>query len=109
MQQIKDNIHKIIYELKLKESVLQRQSQLINYRDIVIKRSSTNFKFIKQEKYVLSDKSHIFRELRKIIKVIRKRFDKCDLKKYLHKKINLKDFQYINQIQKQDESFSSKN
>ena len=44
-----------------------------------------------------------------MIEVIRKRFNKCDLKKYSHKKINLKDFQYINQIRKQDENFSLKN
>ena len=44
-----------------------------------------------------------------MIKVIRKRFKKCDLKKYLYKEVNLEDFQYIKQIQKQDESFSSKN
>ena len=44
-----------------------------------------------------------------MIKTIKERFDKCDLKKYSHQKINSKDFQYIKQIQKQDESFSSKN
>ena len=68
MQQIKDSIHQIIYESKSKESVLQRQEQLINYWDIVIKWLSTNFKFIKQRRYVLSDEDHIFKELRKIIK-----------------------------------------
>ena len=109
MQQIKDSIHKTTYELKSKELILRRQSQSINYRDIVMKWSSTNFKFIKQEEYVLSNESHILRKLKKIIKAIRERFDKCDLKKYSHKKINSKDFQYIDQMQKQDENFSLKN
>ena len=35
MQQIKNNNHQTIYESKLKKLVLQRQSQSINYRDIV--------------------------------------------------------------------------
>ena len=100
MQQIKDSIHKTIYKSESKESVLQRQSQSINYRDIIMKWSLTSFKFIKQERYVLSDEDHIFRKLKKIIKVIRERFDKCDSKKYSHKKINSKDFQYIDQIRK---------
>ena len=52
----------------------------------------TNFKFIKQEDYVLFDEDYIFRKLRKIIKTIRERFNKYDLKKYLHKEVNLKDF-----------------
>ena len=44
-----------------------------------------------------------------MIEVIRERFDKCDSKKYSHKKINSKDFQYIDQVRKQDENFSLKN
>ena len=35
MQQIKNSIHQTIYESESKESVLQRQRQSINYRDIV--------------------------------------------------------------------------
>ena len=69
----------------------------------------TNFKFIKQENYVLSNEDYILKELRKMIKTIKERFNKCDFKKYSHKEINLKDFQYIEQVRKQDESFSSKN
>jgi len=53
-----------------------------------MKKSFTEVKFIKQEEYVLFDEDHIFRELRQITKVIRKRFDLCDSKKYLLKKIN---------------------
>ena len=109
MQQIKNSIYKIIYESKSKESVLQRQRQSINYWNIIKEWSSTNFKFIKQRNYVLSNEDYIFRELRKMIKTIRKRFDKCDSKKYWHKEVNSKDFWYIDQIQKQDESFSLKN
>ena len=109
MQQIKDSIHKIIYESKSKKSVLQRQSQSINYRNIIIKWSLTNFKFIKQREYVLSDEDYILKELRKMIEAIKERFNKCDSKKYSHKKINLEDFQYIDQVRKQDENFSSKN
>ena len=109
MQQIKNDIHQIIYESKSKESVLQRQKQSINYQDIIKEWSSTNFKFIKQENYIFSDKDYILRKLRKMIKTIRKRFDKCNSKKYLHKEINFKNFQYIDQVRKQDENFSLKN
>ena len=87
---------------------MQRQSQSINYRDIVKEWLLTKFKFIKQEKYVLSDEDYIFRKLKKMIKIIKKRFDKCNSKKYSHKEVNSKDFQYVKQIQKQDESFSLK-
>ena len=41
-----------------------------------------NFKFIKQEEYVLFNEGYI----------LRKKFDQCDLKKYSHKEVNLKDF-----------------
>ena len=37
MQQIKDDIYKTIYESESKELVLRRQSQSINYRDIIMK------------------------------------------------------------------------
>jgi len=53
-----------------------------------MKKSLTKVKFIKQEEYVLSDENHIFREFRQMTKVIRKRFDLYDLKKYSLKKIN---------------------
>ena len=109
MQQIKNNIYQTIYESESKESVLRRQKQLINYRNIVMKWSSTNFKFIKQEEYVLFNEDHILRELRKIIEAIREKFDKCDFKKYSHQEVNSEDFQYIEQVRKQEESFSSKN
>ncbi len=41
-------------------------------------------------------------------KVIKERFDLCDLKKYLLKKINLNQFQYIKQVLK-ERAFSLKN
>jgi len=73
-----------------------------------MKKSLTKVKFIKQEEYVLSDEDHIFRELKQMTEVIRKRFDLCDLKKYSFKKINLNQFQYIKQVLK-ERAFSSKN
>ncbi len=54
-----------------------------------MKKSLTEAKFIKQEKYILFDENHIFRELRQMIKVIRERFNLCNSKKYSFKKINL--------------------
>ncbi len=63
-----------------------------------MKKLFTKVKFIKQEKYVLFDENHIFRELKQMIKVIRKRFDLCDSKKYSQKKVNLNWFQYIKQV-----------
>jgi len=80
----------------------------IQYHDIVMKKLFTEVKFIKQEEYVFLDKNHIFRKLKQMIKVIRKRFDLCDSKKYSFKKINLNQFQYIKQVLKK-ETFSSKN
>ncbi len=80
----------------------------IRYCDIVMKKSLTEVKFIKQEEYVLFDENHIFRKLRQMTKVIRERFNLCDLKKYLLKKINLNWFQYIKQVLK-EQTFSSKN
>jgi len=65
-------------------------------------------KFIKQEEYVLSNEDYIFRKLRQMTKVIKKRFDLCDLKKYSLKKINSNQFQYIKQVLK-ERAFSSKN
>ena len=73
-----------------------------------MKWSLTEFKFIKQEGYVLSDEEHITRELRQMIKKIRKEFNMCDLKKYSHKKVNLNRFQYNEQVLK-EEAFSLKN
>ncbi len=73
-----------------------------------MKKSLTEVKFIKQEEYVLSDEDHIFRKLRQMIEVIRKRFDLCDSKKYLLKRINSNRFQYIEQVLKERAS-SSKN
>ncbi len=53
-----------------------------------MKKSLTEVKFIKQEEYVLSDENHIFRKLKQMTKVIKKRFDLCDSKKYSLKKVN---------------------
>ncbi len=53
-----------------------------------MKKSFTEVKFIKQEEYVLSDEEHIFREFTQMTKIIRKRFDLCDSKKYSQKKID---------------------
>jgi len=53
-----------------------------------MKKSLTEVKFIKQEEYVFLDEDHIFRKLKQMTKVIRKRFDLCNLKKYSLKKIN---------------------
>jgi len=86
MQQIKNDIHQVIYDTMQDESIASRKD--IRYRDIVMKKSLTKVKFIKQEEYVLSDENHIFKELRQITEVIRKRFDLCDSKKYSLKKIN---------------------
>ncbi len=73
-----------------------------------MKKSLTEVKFIKQEEYVLFDENHIFREFKQMTKVIKKRFDLCDSKKYSLKKINLNQFQYIEQVLK-EKAFSSKN
>ncbi len=47
-----------------------------------MKKLFTEAKFIKQEEYVLFNENHIFKELKQIIKAIRKRFDWCNSKKY---------------------------
>ncbi len=88
------------------ESIASRKD--IWYRDIVMKKSLMKVKFIKQEEYVLSDEDYIFRKLRQMTKIIRKKFDLCDLKKYSLKKINSNWFQYIKQVLK-ERAFSSKN
>ncbi len=106
MQQIKNDIHQAIYDTMQDELIASRKD--IQYHDIVMKKSSTEVKFIKQEEYVLLNENHIFKELRQMTKVIRKRFDLCDLKKYSLKKINLNQFQYIEQVLKERTS-SSKN
>jgi len=106
MQQIKNDIHQAIYDTMQDELIASRKD--IQYRDIVMKKSLTEVKFIKQEEYVLLDEDHIFRELRQMTEVIRERFDLCDLKKYSLKKINLNWFQYIKQVLKERAS-SSKN
>jgi len=86
MQQIKNDIHQAIYDTMQDELIASRKD--IRYHDIVMKKSLTEVKFIKQEEYVLFDEDHIFRKLRQMTKVIRERFDLCDLKKYLLRKIN---------------------
>jgi len=86
MQQIKNDIHQVIYDTMQDESIASRKD--IRYRDIVMKKSFTEVKFIKQEEYVLFNEDHIFRELRQMTEVIRKRFDLCDSKKYSRKKID---------------------
>ncbi len=106
MQQIKNDIHQAIYDTMQDELIASRKD--IWYHDIVMKKSLTEVKFIKQEEYVLFDEDHIFRKLRQMTKVIRERFDLCDLKKYSLKKINSDQFQYIKQVLKK-RTFSSKN
>ena len=73
-----------------------------------MKKSFTEVKFIKQEEYVLFNENNIFRELKQMTEVIRKRFDLCDSKKYSQKKVNSNQFQYIKQVLKKQAS-SSKN
>jgi len=98
MQQIKNDIHQTIYNTMQDESIASRKN--IQYRDIVMKKSLTEVKFIKQEKYVLLNENHIFKELRQMTEVIRERFNLCDSKKHSQKKINLNQFQYIKQVLK---------
>jgi len=86
MQYIKNDIHQAIYDTMQDELIASRKD--IRYRDIVMKKSLTEVKFIKQEKYVFLNKNYIFREFKQMTKVIRKRFDLCDSKKYSLKKIN---------------------
>ncbi len=90
MQQIKNDIHQTIYDTMQDESVASRKD--IQYHDIVMKKSSTEFKFIKQEEYVLFNENHIFRKLRQMTEIIRKRFNKCDSKKYSLKKVDSNQF-----------------
>ncbi len=103
MQQIKNDIHQAIYDTMQDESIASRKN--IWYHDIVMKKSFTEVKFIKQEEYVLFDEDHIFRKLRQMTKVIKERFDLYDLKKYSLKKINLNQFQYIKQVLKKKVSW----
>ncbi len=90
MQQIKNEIHQVIYNVVQDESIASRKS--IWYHDIVMKKLFTEVKFIKQEEYVLFDENYIFKELKQMTEVIKERFDLCDSKKYLQKKINLNWF-----------------
>jgi len=106
MQQIKNEIHQAIYDVIQDESIALCKS--IQYHDIVMKKSLTEVKFIKQEEYVLLNEDHIFRELRQMTEVIRERFNLCDSKKYSQKKVNLNQFQYIKQVLEKQAS-SSKN
>ena len=86
MQQIKNEIHQVIYDEVQDELIALCKN--IQYHDIVMKKFLTKVKFIKQEEYVLFDKDHIFRELKQITEVIRERFDLCNSQKYSQKKIN---------------------
>jgi len=106
MQQIKNDIHQTIYDTVKDELIALCKN--IQYCDIIMKKLFTEVKFIKQEEYVLFDENHIFRELKQMTKVIRKRFDLCDSKKHSQKKINLNQFQYIEQVLEKW-AFSSKN
>ncbi len=106
MQQIKNDVHQAIYDTMQDEPIASRKG--IQYRDIVMEKSLTKVKFIKQEEYVLPDEDHIFRELRQMAEVTRERFDLCDSKKYSLKKVNSNRFQYIEQVLKERAS-SSKN
>jgi len=80
MQQIKNKIHQAIYDVVQDELIALCKN--IQYHDIVMKKSLTEVKFIKQEEYILLNENYIFRKLRQMTKVIRKRFDLCDSKKY---------------------------
>jgi len=80
MQQIKNEIHQAIYDVVQDELIALCKN--IQYHDIVMKKSLTEVKFIKQEEYILLNENYIFRKLRQMTKVIRKRFDLCDSKKY---------------------------
>jgi len=62
MQQIKNDIHQVIYNTMQDESIASCKD--IQYHDIIMKKLFTEVKFIKQEEYVLSDKNHIFRKLK---------------------------------------------
>ncbi len=106
MQQIKNEIHQVIYDVVQDELIALHKN--IQYHDIVMKKSLTEVKFIKQKEYVLFNENNIFRELKQMTEVIRKRFDLCDLKKYSQKKVNLNQFQYIKQVLEKW-AFSSKN
>ncbi len=106
MQQIKNEIHQTIYDIVQDESIALHKD--IWYHDIVMKKSFTEVKFIKQEEYVLLNEDHIFREFKQMTEVIRKRFDLCDSNKYLQKKVNSNWFQYIKQVFKK-QAFNSKN
>ena len=68
------------------ESIASRKD--IDYHMIIMKNSFTESKFIKQEKYMTLDEKHIFQELQQMIQVIRERFNKCNSKKYLQKKVD---------------------
>ncbi len=62
MQQIKNEIHQVIYDVIQDESIALHKN--IQYHDIVMKKSFTEVKFIKQEEYVLFGEDHIFKELK---------------------------------------------
>jgi len=62
MQQIKNDIHQAIYDTMQDESIASCKD--IQYHDIIMKKSFTEVKFIKQEEYILLDENYIFRELR---------------------------------------------
>ena len=106
MQQIKNEIHQAIYDVVQDELITLHKN--IQYHDIIMKKSFTEVKFIKQKEYVLFNENHIFKELKQMMKVIRERFDLCDLKKYSQRKINSNWFQYIKQVL-EEWAFSSKN
>ncbi len=99
IQQIKNDIHQAIYDTMQDESIALCKN--IQYCDIIMKKSLTEVKFIKQEEYVLLDENYIFREFRQMIEIIRERFNLYDSKKYSLKKINSNWFQYIKQVLKE--------
>ncbi len=101
-----NDIHQVIYDTMQNESIALHKD--IQYHDIVMKKLFTEVKFIKQEEYVLLNENYIFKELKQMIKIIREKFDLCDLKKYSLKKINSNQFQYIKQVLK-ERAFNSKN
>ncbi len=55
------------------------------------------------------NEKHILKELRQMIKVIKDKFNICNLKKYSHKKVDLDQFQYIEKVLKKKTEFNLKN
>ena len=110
MQEIKDEIHQIIYEsMKENSSDFRQSHKIINYHRIITEWSLTSSKFITTEGYVLPDEKYIFRKLKQKVERLRKEFGFRDLVRYSTQKVNLDKFSYIEKVLQQRENFSSKN